>query len=768
MSSTRARDWGNSGRVVAAVAAAAATLLIGPTTDALAAGKPIVAATYAEKVSPTGADLKALVEPNGATTTYFFEYTPETTFEEQGFAGALRAPGSAEKALGTGNPNASEHIGGLKTATAYRFRIVAHNEFGTQQGNSRVLTTDESGVVFELPDNRGWELVSPVNKNGGQIQGFGGNFGGGVLQAASGGGAVTYSSATSFGADGSGAPGASQYVSTRSGGGWTTANVTPAAESGSYPESQTAGVPYQLFSDDLGDALFSNGRRCRTSATKQCPVANPPLPGSGAPAGFRNYYVRDSLSGSSKGLLDATDLSSLVLGAEDFELEFAGATPDLAHIVISTCAALTLDATEVAGSDGECNPAKQNLYEKSGSSLGLLNLKPGQATGAPGAVLAAQSRAISADGSRVYWTDSAETELYVRNGAETIAVDDDDEAGARFQTASADGSVAYYLRDKHLFRFLIGGGVAQDLTPGEDVQGVLGTSADGSYVYFQTAAGISLWHSGTTTAVALPGVAGNFPPTSGTARVSADGTHLVFVSSAESPTFDNNGFDEVYRYTAPAGATPGALLCVSCNPSGERAIGKSSLPGASPNGVGYNAPRAYKPRVLSADSDRVYFNSADAISLQDTNNAQDVYQWEASGSGNCAKASGCISLISSGRALGPSSFIDASADGSDVFFLTSGSLVQADPPGKTDVYDARVDGGFPEPPTPIPCFGDACQPLPPEPEDPNPSTTRPSKGNSPLVLPKPMCKRSQVRKKGKCVNKKKHKTKHHKKGGGSR
>ena len=74
-------------------------------------------------------------------------------------------------------------------------------------------------------------------------------------------------------------------------------------------------------------------------------------------------------------------------------------------------------------------------------------------------------------------------------------------------------------------------------------------------------------------------------------------------------------------------------------------------------------------------------------------------------------------LISSGRSAGGASFVDASADGSDAFFLTDGSLVAADP-GSVDLYDARVGGGFPIPPPPIACEGDACQALPPEPVDP--------------------------------------------------
>ena len=65
--------------------------------------------------------------------------------------------------------------------------------------------------------------------------------------------------------------------------------------------------------------------------------------------------------------------------------------------------------------------------------------------------------------------------------------------------------------------------------------------------------------------------------------------------------------------------------------------------------------------------------------------------------------------------------------------------------------------GYPQPPTGIPCFGDACQPLPPEPEDPTPGTLRSKKsGNLPPPAPKkPLkCKKGQVKRFGKCVKKK--------------
>jgi hypothetical protein len=144
--------------------------------------------------------------------------------------------------------------------------------------------------------------------------------------------------------------------------------------------------------------------------------------------------------------------------------------------------------------------------------------------------------------------------------------------------------------------------------------------------------------------------------------------------------------------------------------------------------------------VLSSDGSRVFFDSSDVLAVGDTNQRPDVYEWEADASGDCRREGGCVALISNGRSAEPSAFVDASADASDVFFLTEASLVPGDP-GSFDVYDDREGGGFPVPPAPIPCDGDACQALPEAPEDPTPGTLVPNGGNPPLSVAKPKTKK---------------------------
>ncbi len=113
------------------------------------------------------------------------------------------------------------------------------------------------------------------------------------------------------------------------------------------------------------------------------------------------------------------------------------------------------------------------------------------------------------------------------------------------------------------------------------------------------------------------------------------------------------------------------------------------------------------------------------------------------------------------------SFIDASADGVDVFFLTDGSLVPQDP-GSYDLYDARVGGGFPVAAKPIPCFGDACQSLPASPEDPTPGTLVPNGGNPPLRFNKPAKKKNNKKQGQKKKGQKKGAKKQHRERGGGR
>ena len=343
------------------------------------AAPPVVTGTWATDVGTTSANLRAEIDPAGTADHLPLRiHRPRPTYRAKGFAGAARIPatGVGDRRTGT----VLQHTAGLEPDTGYRFRAVATNNDGVNAGPIRRFATREAEPVFTLPDERGWEMVSPVDKNGGSIQGFGAQLrrrrdpgrragGHGHLHL----GLLLPEPSTARRAPASTSPGRGDSA-------WSTENVTPAGalRQLSRRSGQRGPLPALLLRPELRTGL-SNGRRCRTSVTKQCPVENPPLAGSGAPAGYRNYYLRDNSSGSFKALLTERRPRRTQRSApRTSKLAFAGATPDLAHVVLSSCAALTATATEVAGTEGECDPDQTEPL----SEVRLLT--PGADQSAPG------------------------------------------------------------------------------------------------------------------------------------------------------------------------------------------------------------------------------------------------------------------------------------------------------------------------------------------------------------------------------------------------
>ena len=515
-------------------------------------------------------------------------------------------------------------------------------------------------------DGRGWEMASPAAKNAGEIEAPKATSA--AFQAAVQGGATTFGSATSFG-QAQGAGPLSQYLSVRSEAGWATQNLTPPQLSGTY----SAGA-YLAFSEDLSRSLLTNGWRCR-GGESECEAQNPPL-ASGAPSGYRNLYLREGATYTP--LVTTANFPDLPPDPNDFVITPQGASPNLSQVAFSTAT---------------------GLYEWSAGTVTKLSADPSAALGAP-------AGAISP--TRTYYSEAGK--LFLREGAQTKLVSE----GGEFQAASKDGSLAYFSKEGSLYRYE----APSDTTSAAlatEVKGVLGTSEDGAYLYYLTAQGLFLHHEGTETKAAAGADEANYPPATGTARLTPNGTHLAFISSESLTGYANVGKTEVFAYDA----TSKKLLCASCNPKGNTPLGASSLPAARTAGEG-SLP--YKPRALSQEGTRLFFDSSDRLLNNDTDAAPDVYQWSAQGTSGCTKAAGCIALVSSGR-NGSASFLDASSDGTDAYFLTPTPLSSFDSPASADVYDARALGGFPEPPPQIPCVGDACQGPPPEPDDPQPGTS---------------------------------------------
>jgi hypothetical protein len=210
-----------------------------------------------------------------------------------------------------------------------------------------------------------------------------------------------------------------------------------------------------------------------------------------------------------------------------------------------------------------------------------------------------------------------------------------------------------------------------------------------------------------------------------TAEVTPDGRHLVFESWHSITGYDNVTFENGSRVEGQAhveafvyAAEADRVSCVSCDPSGAAPEGKGAE-GLLPGSEVTNTVSTYMLRWISEDGTRVFFDSRQPLVPQDNNGRTDVYEWEQEGTPGCPAAAtarqdgGCTFLLSGGNSTDASLFVDASANGDDVFFTTRAKLVPQDHDENVKLYDARVGGGFPE--TSLACTGTGCQGVPPGP-----------------------------------------------------
>jgi hypothetical protein len=771
-------------------------------------GKPLVEGTVASNVTASSATLGATVNPRGQATTYRFEYGTDTTYGQSAPAEAV--------AIGSGATGVavSQAIAGLQPDTTYHFRVVATSPVGTRLGPDSTFTTFLP-ATSALPDGRAWELVSPAARmgnvfpaepykyNGGSCKSCvpGWNAEKAPMQASPDGNAVAYEGDPFSGGL---AAEANSYVSRRGEAGWGTAALsTP----------QLDAQVFKAFSPDLSKAIM----------LQVSPALTPE-----APEGFADLYLREEGKGLRALITGEPPNRSPGDPAADNALQvaYAGANPGsegapaFSHVIFAANDALTGLNQGIAPAAPQVAANERNLYEWSEGELHLVNVLPGNEAAAADAVfgsgnLAAAgdetpdfSHAISDDGSRIFWSSRPTGQVYVREGGvSTTEIPDP----GKFLTATPDGS-----------KVLLGDGVVYnlesesptDLTGGAGgFQGIAGASADLSRIYFvdtevlseeenanaeaaeEGASNLYLWEAGTVSFIGrLVGdtVENNdnhqgdtnqlgvwrAGPGSRLAQASADGRFLAFQATVQLTGYDNlpreaescigSGTEgrlkcsEVFEYDAVAKT----LICASCNPSGEPPLGGSTL--SVINTFGFFP----QPKNLAPEGEgRLFFESLDALVQSDTNGRiQDVYEFEPAGVGDCTRAKGCLSLISSGRGPKDSVFVDASADGNDVFFTTTDQLVGADKNDFTDLYDARVGGGIAEALNPV-CEGQACRGATAAP--PSEQTAASATFVGPPNSKSKPCRKGFVRKHGRCVKRhKRHKHQHkrsaHRNRGGSR
>lgn len=780
---------------------------------------PVVESETVSRVTAATAAVHAVVDPKGSEASYVFQYLTEPEFIENGntFAGSTEAPlGGAVAGSGQGGLDVAAVLSGLAPETKYRFRVVATSHCSVSQPN-KVCEDVGSGETFRtypveaagLPDRRVYERVSPANKNGGQVfpadpllnscgsfkeckpgaayQHF-------PMQSAPSGDAVVYEGSPFSASEG--AVIENQYLGHRTLSGWVSTNLTPPnllskAEKG-----------YKAF-----DATLSRGVLEQTS----------PSLSAVAPQDFTNLYLQDTTAPAAViPLLSEDPLNYLPplhrvsgTGANHLQTNYAGASADFSQVFFEVNDALT-GVTPSAPKAADGGENKRNLYEWAAGQLRLVNVAPGNSVTTPGASYgsgtllrsgngnlpsAVVTHAISSDGSRALWT-AASGQLFARvDGDRTVEIpspgncNEGTPLASRvcFLTAAEDGATVMLSNGQvyELNEEAEAYEAATDLGAGKaGFAGIAGQAEDLSNVYFVDTEALAAnknsqgdkaivgkpnlywWNGSTTVFVATllmtDAEAWAAAPSVRTAEASPDGRWVTFLSSASltgynnvGPCFEISGTDkfvdaacnEVYLYDS----STNTLTCPSCNQSEAPPLGGSVL--RLFRNVKGSLPQ---PRYLS-NSGRLVFDSQDALTPRDTNGrVEDVYQFEPNGVGNCARETGCVSLISGGREGVDSNFMAMDPSGDNVFFTSHDRLVPSDTDELVDLYDARVDGGFASeaglPPTE--CQGEACQPPSLPPAEPTPSPPPAGAGNFKA------CKKGQVKKEGRCVKRPRHK-KHH-------
>ncbi len=337
---------------------------------------------------------------------------------------------------------------------------------------------------------------------------------------------------------------------------------------------------------------------------------------------------------------------------------------------------------------------------------------------------------------------------------------------AIFQGASRDGSEVFFTSAQKLLPeagegtmnlyeydfqapageklMLVSSGISSGTVA--EVQGVARVSEDGSHVYF-VATGVLDPAANSIGAVAVPGQDNlyvyerdsQFPggrasfvatlsPTDAAdwgrddrpVLASAAGRYLVFSSQADLLREGlASGVAQVFQYDAQTGALVRASIGQGdFDDDGRTPLYSATIP--TQQADAFDSPTTAAGMVAPEDG-AVFFASANALTPQALDNLTDtlgeaepnIYEYRA----------GSVHLISDGRddsALDSApgvQLLGSDPSGGDVFFTTVNSLLPQDTDTQQDIYDARVEGGFPAPVPPSSCFGEACQgpPSPPPP-----------------------------------------------------
>jgi hypothetical protein len=543
--------------------------MLGSVSVSLAASAPSIQSESPREVSYESAAIEAQIDPMETATTYHVEYGLTASY-------GMRAPVS-DAAVGSGSEyvTVKQPLYNLFADSTYHFRVVATNASGTTEGPDYVLRTpalppggadDCPNAAVRalqhaslLPECRAYEMVSPVEKAGGDIAAVPRR-----TQAAVDGDSIKYFSRTAFGdAIGSESPGA-EYIAKRGEGGWSTHSINPEQYSDFF--ATITPPSYTAISPDLTKGVFF-GR-------------SPVIPGHANVEDVSNLYLRTDLQSPGPG--DYQLLSDAVAPVEANgtgvfpQISFDGASADWSHVLFEAYADLTADTSGM-------DRTLPKLYEWHNGAVTFAGVLPDSACGTPpclasesvggsGAGLQAPfiggsggrpiqpdwtTNSISADGSRIVFEadplttiesgfiDVLQTfgNLYMRidkastvqlNASERSTPDPSGNQPARFLAATADDSRVFFettealtedteTPDHNIYMYEVEAPAGKHLTlitpdadPGNGLPKVEKSpqpaiSQDGHFIYFfgfrplvpgqpeipQGTVGLYVWHDGT-------------------------------------------------------------------------------------------------------------------------------------------------------------------------------------------------------------------------------------------------------------------------------
>lgn len=745
---------------------------------------PELESTSFANVSETEAELKAVVNPCNLPTEYTIEYTPQSRYEVEGWAGASVAASGHLPAGNVGIP-VSVGVNKLSPGAAYRFRVVAINaqsegnpteeEAGFRTYPSFALSSCpndavRTGASALLADCRAFELVTPPDTNARSPRGAenaGSYFtmtqvspGGDKVPFLIEGGEIPGSNATgSFKGD--------AYLATRGSSGWGTRYIGPngAEAPAALPGGTSPDQGYSFWSTAGGSGTASVGG-AQTNYVRY-PDGHSALVGRGSlgtdpTAGGRLISANGSHIIFETGHTAGTTAKQLEPNAAPTGTGaiYDRTADEVTHVVSLLPGNVPLksgEAAEFSGASfdglGVGFEVGQTLYlryeDKETFEIGHEVSFAGIAEGG--------NRIFYLEGGKLWRFDALTGERLAFNSTGTVTP----------VNVSADGGTAYFVStsvlttktnphglkaksgSQNLYRSREGTISFVGTVTSEDVEG------EGSP---EKVAGLGLW---------IKSFRFGFGEGIDSSRTTPDGTVLLFESRAKLTDYDPAGQKEVYRYDSRSDE----LTCLSCNPTGAApSAGNASLqPTQDEAGMQLMSSFALIQN-LRPDGQRAFFQSTEPLVAADTDGHQDVYEWEAQGVGSCTVPGGCIYLITSGISERNDYLFAVSESGDDVFFLSSDLLRPSDQDETPSIYDARVGGGFVENGS-AECQGEGCRPsLTPSPPLPPARSTPLGQGDNSTGTPH--CRKGQrrVKRHGKvrCVKKhRKHRRQRHHRAGAS-